>query len=387
MKFYFSRWRQAAAQAVCAAALSVFASCGFAAQIIVPAPPSLDVASYILMDFHSGAVIARKNADASAAPASITKLMTAYLVYEALTEGVIKLDDKVKVSEHAWKTGGSRMFIEVGSQVRVEDLLMGMVVQSGNDASTALAEHVAGSESAFVDMMNKKAAALNMASSSFANATGLPAPSHHMTAHDIALLSRAMIRDFPDHYKMYSIKEFAYNNIKQYNRNSLLWRDNSVDGLKTGHTDDAGYCLAASAERDDMRLVSVILGSESEKQRSLEAMRLLDYGFRFFTTRRLYQAMQPMYEVRVWGGDPKQLQLGVREDFYVTVPRGTQKKLEIESHVIEEIDAPVSRMQSLGVIKVSYRDRFSREEPLVSLSSVPQGDIVTRVVDSFLKLF
>ncbi len=372
---------------VAAAVLWAFASCGFAAQVIVPDPPALDVNGYILTDFHSGAVIAHKNADEPAVPASITKLMTAYLVYEALAEGSLSLDEEIKVSEYAWKTEGSRMFIEVGSKVRVEDLLLGMVVQSGNDASVALAEHVAGSEAAFAGLMNKKAAALGMTGSNFANATGLPMPNHRMTAHDIAVLSRALIRDFPDHYAMYSVKEFTYNNIKQHNRNRLLWRDRSVDGLKTGHTNDAGYCLAASAQRDDMRLIAVLLGSDSEKRRSTQASQLLDYGFRFFTTHQLYQAMQPMYEVRVWGGKPKQLQLGVREDFYVTVPRGTRRKLEIESQVVDGIDAPVSRMQPLGVIKVGYADRFSREEPLVALSDVPRGNIMARMVDGFLKLF
>ena len=360
---------------------------GFATQIIVPSPPSLDVTNYVLMDFHSGTVIADKNANEHAAPASITKLMTAYLVYEALAKGTIRMDDPVTVSEAAWKTPGSRMFIEVGSKVSVDDLLKGIVVQSGNDASVALAEHVAGSEPAFVDLMNQKAAVLGMHNSHFANATGLPDDNHYMSAHDIALLSQALIRDFPEHYKMYSVSEFTYNNIKQHNRNRLLRRDASVDGLKTGHTEDAGYCLAASALRDGMRLISVILGSDSEKQRSVQTARIFDYGFRFFSTRLLYEAMQPLYQVRVWGGESKHLQLGVVRDFYVTVPRGVRKQLEIESHVEEEIDAPVSKMQSLGVIKVSYEGKFNREEPLVATSDVMQGDIVTRMIDGFLRLF
>ena len=367
-------------------ALWFFTPC-FATQVIIPDPPPLDVKAYILMDFDSGAVIAHKNADDPASPASITKLMTAYLVYEALARGAFELDDEIPVSERAWKTEGSRMFIEAGSKARVEDLLLGVVVQSGNDASVALAEHVAGSEETFADMMNKKAAELGLTGSSFANATGLPMPDHYMTARDIALLSQALIRDFPDHYETYAVREFTYNDIRQYNRNRLLWRDSSIDGLKTGHTEDAGYCLAASARRDDMRLVSVILGSSGEQQRATQASQLLNYGFRFFMTRRLYEAMQPMHTVRVWGGNPKHLQLGVHEDFYVTVPRGNRSRLDIEKQVIEAVDAPVQRNQPLGTIKVSYEDRFSREEPLVALSHVPRGNVVTRVIDGFLKLF
>ncbi len=377
----------AAAKVAFVAACAAFAPCGSAAELIVPAPPALNVDSYILTDFHSGVVIAAKNPDNPVGPASITKLMTAYLVYESLAEGRIRLDDEVTVSENAWRTEGSRMFIEVGSKVRVEDLLLGVVVQSGNDASVALAEHVAGSESAFVDVMNKKASELGMSSSYFINVTGLPSPRHQMSARDVALLSRALIRDFPEHYKMYAVKEFTYNNIKQYNRNRLLWRDRNVDGLKTGHTASAGYCLAASSVRGDMRLISVILGSDGERRRSEQTERLFDYGFRFFTTHRLYEAMQPMYQVRVWGGELKHLQVGVPEDFYVTVPKGGRNKIEVESHLVEEIDAPVPEMQTLGMIKISYQDRFSREEPLVALSSVPQGGIVTRLVDGFLKLF
>lgn len=379
-------WR-VALKAALVTAFSASVSCGFAARMVVPGPPSIAAGSYILMDFHSGVVIAEKKADEAADPASITKLMTAYLVYEALAEGTIRIDDQVEVSEHAWKTGGSRMFIDVGSQVSVKDLLIGIVVQSGNDASVALAEHVAGSESAFVDMMNEKAVALGMTGSRFVNSTGLPDPEHYMTARDIATLSRILIRDFPGHYAMYSVKEFTYNNISQRNRNRLLWRDPSVDGLKTGYTEAAGYCLAASAMHNGMRLVSVILRSDSGKRRSTQTAQLLDYGFRFFKTHRLYQAMQPMLEVRVWGGELGQLQLGVPEDFYVTVPRGAQKKIEIESHVVEEINAPVSRMQSLGMVKVSFEDWFSRETALVALTDVPRGDILTRMVDGFLKLF
>ena len=378
--------REILAKTILATALLVIVPC-FATEMIVPNPPNFDVKSYILMDFHSGAIIAEKNADQPADPASLTKLMAAYLIYESLEKGDIKLEDEVKISEHAWKAEGSRMFIEVDSKVSVNNLLMGLVVQSGNDASVALAEHVAGSESAFIDAMNKKAPVLGMTSSNFTNAAGLPSPDHLMTSRDIALLSRALIRDFPEYYKMYSVKEFSYNNINQLNRNTLLWRDRNVDGLKTGYTETAKYCLAASATRDNMRLISVILGSNSVKSRSAQTTQLLDYGFRFFSTHRLYKAMQPMYEAQVWGGKAKKLQLGVQEDFYVTAPRGMKSKIEIESHVVEEVDAPVFKMQPLGLIKVSYKDSFNRQEPLVALSSIPQGNILRRTIDSFLKLF
>ena len=353
---------------------------------VVPDPPDFNARSYVLMDFHSGAVIAEKNADVVVDPASITKLMTAYLVYEALARGDISLDDEVEVSESAWKTEGSRTFIEVGSKVKLNDLLMGMVVQSGNDASVALAEHVAGSEQVFVGLMNRKAADLGMMSSNFSNATGLPGPEHKMTARDIALLSQVLIRDFPEYYAMYSVKEFSYNNIKQPNRNRLLWRDGNVDGLKTGHTKAAGYCLAASATRGDMRLISVVLGSKNGQARLIQTEELLDHGFRFFSTQRLYQAMQPIHDVRVWGGEKKFLQIGVREDFYVTYPRGTGNKIEVESRLVGEVDAPVMKMQPLGTIEVSYTG-FNRQEPLLALSDVSRGAFLSRIYDWILKLF
>lgn len=378
-------------------------------QMIVPPPPVLGASSYILMDFHSGAVITEKNADERLDPASLTKLMTGYLVYEALEKGSIRIDEEVEVSERAWKTEGSRMFIEVGSKVTMNDLLMGMVVQSGNDASVALAEHVAGSELTFVSLMNRKAKELGMVSSNFTNAAGLPSPDHQMTARDIALLSRALIRDFPEYYRMYSVKGFTYDGIKQPNRNRLLWRDPSVDGLKTGYTENAGYCLAASASREGMRLITVLLGSKARKLRFTQTEKLLDYGFRFFSTQRLYGAMQPIGEVRVWGGDSKFLQVGLLEGFYATFPRGMKDKVNIETRLVEEIAAPIEKLQVLGLIRISYAgsDRqeqlstgegnasglissyagFDRQEQLLALTNVPYGTFVDRVYDWFLKLF
>ncbi len=378
--------RRKAAKAALGIALASFGLPCSSDWTVIPEAPDFGVSSYILTDFYSGAVIAQKNADAAVDPASITKLMTAYLVYEALEKGLISLEDEVKVSERAWKMEGSRMFIKEKSMVKLNDLIMGMVVQSGNDASVALAEYIAGSEPAFVDFMNRKAIELGMTSSSFSNASGLPDSGHKMSARDIALLSRALIRDFPERYAMYSVKEFTYNNIKQPNRNSLLWRGGGVDGLKTGYTNAAQYCLAASATRGDMRLISVILGSKGESLRLDQTETLLDYGFRFFSTQRLYQAMQPIHEIRVWGGERKFLPVGVREDFYITFPRGTKNKVEVASRLIEEVDAPVVKMQPLGEIKVSYAD-FSQEAPLLALSDISQGALLSRMYDWILKLF
>ena len=260
----------------------------------VPAAPQVGAASYIMTDFNSGRVLVEHNADMRVEPASITKLMTAYVVFSELADGNINLQDKVPISEKAWRTGGSRMFIDPKMQVSVEDLVRGMVIQSGNDASVALAEHIAGSEESFAELMNHYGETLGMQSTNFRNSTGLPDPDHYTTARDIAVLSAATVRDFPDYYTWYSEKEFTFNNIRQHNRNTLLWRDPAIDGLKTGHTEAAGYCLAASAKRDGMRLVSAVMGSSSESSRASETQTLLNYGFRFFETVQLYQAGQEL---------------------------------------------------------------------------------------------
>ena len=274
-----------------------------AAPAIIPSPPGIDAKAYLLMDYDSDYIISSENADERMEPASLTKMMSSYVISNELDKGTLKLDDKVKISEKAWRMPGSRMFVKVGSEVTVGELLKGMIIQSGNDATVALAQHVAGSEDAFASMMNQQAARLGMTSTHFVNSTGLPNPEHYTTAHDLAILARALIHDFPDHYEWYSEKEYKYNKIKQRNRNDLLWRDSSVDGIKTGHTESAGYCLVASAKRKTMRLISVVLGTDSKKGRATESQKLLTYGFRFFETHRLYAANEPLTTVRVWKGD------------------------------------------------------------------------------------
>ncbi len=285
--------------AVCIIPLPFFT----ASAAIVPDAPSVGARAYILQDFDSGRVLAEVNADERMEPASLTKIMTAYVVFEELEQGKIAMEDQVLVSEKAWRMGGSKMFIEVDTKVSVEDLLKGLIIQSGNDASVALAEFIAGDEDAFADLMNQYAVRLGMTGTHFINASGLPHPEHYTTARDTATLAAAMIRDFPELYKIHAVKEYEYNGIVQHNRNKLLWRDESVDGLKTGHTESAGYCLVASAERDGMRLISVVMGSESERSRARESIALLSYGFRFFETHRLYGALEPLTEIRIWKGE------------------------------------------------------------------------------------
>ena len=294
----------------------------------LPAPPIIGATSFLVIDARTGHQIAALEPDQSLAPASLTKLMTAYVVFKSLREGHIALGDQVTVSEKAWRAEGSRMFIEVGKQVRVEDLVLGMIVQSGNDASIALAEHIAGSESVFAEIMNQYAQALGMLSSNFVNATGLPDDDHYSTARDLATLARAIIGEFPDYYQWYSVKEFTFNDIKQPNRNNLLWRDESVDGMKTGHTDAAGYCLVSSAQRDGMRVVSVVLGTSSAKARIDGSQALLNYAFRFFETRLLFKAGEEVATTRIWKSANEFTSLGVLEDLYITIQRGAYDALE-----------------------------------------------------------
>ena len=300
----------------------------FAQDTPVPQPPIIGAKSFLLIDGNTGADLASLKPDERLAPASLTKLMTAYVVFQALAEGQIDLEDQVTVSEKAWRTQGSRMFIEVGTQVRVEDLVLGMIVQSGNDASVALAEHVAGSESVFVQVMNQNAARLGMAGSNFMNTTGLPDDNHYSTARDMATLARAIINEYPQYYSWYSVKQFKYNDIEQPNRNSLLWRDESVDGMKTGRTDDAGYCLVSSAERDGMRIISVVLGTSSAKARTDGSQALLNFGFRFFETRLLYRAGETITQARIWKAEKETTPLGLPDDLYVTIPRGSFDKVD-----------------------------------------------------------
>jgi D-alanyl-D-alanine carboxypeptidase (penicillin-binding protein 5/6) len=350
---------------------------------IVPMPSAPQVAakSYILMDFDSGKILAEQNADERLPPASITKLMTSYVVSHELKAGNINLSDPVRISEKAWRMVGSRSFVEVNTDVPLEALMRGMIVQSGNDAAVALAEHVAGSEETFAQMMNMYAQKLGMVNTNYENATGLPSPNHYTTAHDIAILSAALIRDFPEHYEWYSEKEFTYNGITQHNRNKLLWRDNTVDGLKTGHTEEAGYCLASSAKRGDMRLITVVLGTRSENARAQETQKLLNYGFRFFETHALYQAHSKIVDSKVWKGAEKNLNLGISKPLYVTVPRGQYKSLVAKTNIQQPVIAPVSLGQKLGDVQISLNDEVIAQQDLVALDTIEQGSWWRRLID------
>lgn len=352
----------------------------------VPDAPQLGAESYLLMDFNSGRVLVEHNADMRVEPASITKMMTAYVLFGELKEGKITLDETVNVSETAWRTGGSRMFIEPGMEVTVEDLLRGMVIQSGNDSSVALAEHVAGTEAAFSSLMNHYATQLGMDGTNYVNATGLPDPNHYTTARDVATLSLATIRDFPDYYAWYSEKEFTFNSIRQHNRNTLLWRDPAIDGLKTGHTESAGYCLAASAKRDGMRLISAVMGSESESSRASESQTLLNYGFRFFETVQLYQGGQELARARVWKGLVEEVPLGLGEELFVTIPRGRYDDLEARVQMQPQLTAPLEQGVVVGQIAVTLDDEPVAERDLQTLASVEEAGFFGSAWDS-LKLW
>jgi len=353
----------------------------------VPKAPSIGAKAFILQDFDSGRIIAEQDADKPVEPASITKLMTAYAIFKEMRAGKITLGDMVTISENAWRTPGSRMFVEVGKQVSVEDLMQGMIVQSGNDATVALAEYVAGSEDSFAALMNRYAAALGLKDSHFVNSTGLPDPQHYMTAHDIALVAAAIIREFPEYYHWYSQKKFTYNDITQYNRNKLLWRDESVDGMKTGHTDSAGYCLVTSAKKDDMRLISVVLGTDDEKARADASQALLNYGFRFYETHKLYDAGKQLATARVWKGKSDTVSLGLNSPLYATVPRGQYKALAASMTINNRIMAPVSNDETLGSVKVQLGDAVIAEQNLVALQGVGEGSIWHRIVDEALLYF
>ncbi|MEM7401145.1 MAG: D-alanyl-D-alanine carboxypeptidase family protein, partial [Pseudomonadota bacterium] len=343
--------------------------------------------SYVLMDFGSGAILADYNSNLRVDPASITKIMTAYIVYQSLAAGDITLTDQVEISEYAWRSIGSRMFVEVGDKIILEDLMLGLIIQSGNDASIALAEHVAGTEQAFADVMNAQAKRLGMKDSHFVNATGLPDVEHYTTAYDVALLSRAMINEYPEEYKTYAQKEYTFNDIKQYNRNRLLWRDSAVDGIKTGHTEAAGYCLAASAVKNDMRLISVVMGTASDKARTVNSQALLNYGFRYYESHKLYKAGEKLTEQRMWKGENKLIQLGLDEDLYVTIPRGRYDELKASMDVDTKIIAPIEQGDQVGIVKVTLKDEDYLEAPLVALQSNPKGGLWRRIVDFFLQFF
>ena len=353
----------------------------------IPKPPSTGAKSFIIQDYGSGNILAEENSDVSVDPASITKLMTAYTVFNELQSGNISLDDIVTISEKAWRTPGSRMFVEVGKQVAVEDLLQGMIVQSGNDATVALAEYVAGSEDSFAALMNKHAEEIGLTGSHFMNSTGLPEENHYMTARDIAQLSTLLIRNYPEYYKWYSQKEYTFNDITQHNRNRLLWRDESVDGLKTGHTESAGYCLVTSAEKEGMRLITVVLGTSSDNARTDASQALLNYGFRFFETHKLYDAGTQLTTSRIWKGSSETVALGIDKPLYVTIPRGQYNSLDASMNIDQRIMAPVNAGEPLGSVLVKLGEQVVADQPLVSLQSVGEGSFWQRITDEGLLYF
>ncbi|WP_408635103.1 D-alanyl-D-alanine carboxypeptidase family protein [Oleiphilus messinensis] len=353
---------------------------------LIPAPPQVAASSYILMDAASGKVIVESNSDEQLPPASLTKMMTAYIVEYEAERGNISLSDSVLISVNAWKTGGSKMFIKEGTQVALEDLLRGIIIQSGNDASVAVAEHIAGSESAFADIMNQHAKLLGMQNSHFENATGLPHENHFASARDLAKLAKAIITEFPDQYSIYSEKYFTYNDIRQPNRNRLLWRDKSVDGLKTGHTDAAGYCLVSSAVRDGMRLISVVMGTKSEEARARETQKLLNYGFRYYESLPLYSSGVKLIDSQVWGGQLDKTDLGVASDVTLTIPKGQKEALVVSVDVDSVIKAPLNIGDVLGRVKVSYEGEILADQPLIALQQVEEAGFFKRIWD-LIKLF
>ncbi len=347
----------------------------------VPRPPSISTDAHILIDADTGRVLAEHNADKHLGPASLTKIMTAYVVYSALEDDRIRFDDQVTVSEDAWRMGGSRMFLEVGTEVNVDDLLDGMVIQSGNDASLSLAEHTAGSEDAFVELMNTYAERLGLQNSHFANSHGMPHPEQYTSARDMAKLARALIREFPEHYERYSQREFSYNGITQHNRNQLLWSDDSVDGVKTGYTSESGYALVSSAERDGMRLISVVMGSNSVQQRTTDSRSMLNWGFRFFATDTIYAVGDTIDETRLWEGVQDTLALGPSEALVVTVPQGDYDDLVATLHLDGPAVAPVEAGETLGRVTITHGDEEIATVPVVALEDVERAGLFGRLID------
>ncbi|MBT3463095.1 MAG: D-alanyl-D-alanine carboxypeptidase [Gammaproteobacteria bacterium] len=362
-----------------------------AAPRIIPAPPQLATEGHILLDAATGTVIIEENAEMRLPPASLTKIMTSYIIASEIQQGRISLDDLVPISVKAWKMEGSRMFVREGTEVKVSDLVRGIVIQSGNDASVAMAEFIAGDEQAFADIMNQVAQKLGMTRTQFKNATGLPDEGHYTTAKDLSLLARALIRDFPEHYKVYKEKYFSYNDIRQANRNSLLWRDDAVDGMKTGHTEAAGFCLVASAEKKDMRLVSVVMGATSERSRSTESQKLINYGFRYFESVKLYDGLESLRRVKVWGGLHESLDVGIEAPARLTIPNGARGALAAEVTLDPVIKAPVRRGQILGLLRISLEGETMLERPVVALNGVDEAGLVSTLIDEvslfFLSLF
>ncbi len=355
--------------------------------LTIPTPPSLNAKAYILIDINSGKIITEKNSETRLPPASLTKLMTLYVTSNALSHQQVKLDDKVRISKKAWKTGGSRMFVKEGEQVSIENLLKGIIVDSGNDACVALAEHLSGSEEGFADLMNDQAQQLGMAQSHFTDSTGLPNANHYSTAKDLAILGRALINDYPQYYHWYKQKWFTYNGIRQPNRNRLLWRDSHIDGMKTGHTDQAGYCMVSSAQHDNMRLLAVVLGSPNETARADDNERLLNYGFRFYETHRLYNNQQPVTEARIYKGDQNNIKLGLLKEEYVTIPAGQYQRLTVRTKLPAQLEAPISKNQKVGELIILFDGKQIDSEALYALEDIHAGGLFKRSKDSLAMTF
>ena len=356
-----------------------------AAQPIIPRPPEVAASSYILMDASTGHVILENNAAEALPPASLTKIMTAYIAIEEIISGNLSLEEEVHISEKAWRMDGSKMFVGVDTYVSVEDLLRGIIIQSGNDASVAIAEHIAGSEDAFADMMNQYAEVLGLEQSFFMNSSGLDSDEYYnrMSARDLALLSRASISNHPEFYPMYAEREFTYNDIRQPNRNTLLFRDRNVDGLKTGWTDRAGYCLVTSAERDGMRLIAVVMGTESENARAVETQKMLTYGFRYYETWKLNDSGQVLTSVPIWSGERDTLDLGMNEEVRVTIQRGRGEELEAAVNVDEVIYAPVETGQIMGTVEITLDGEPVYSGEVAALHGVARGGVMKRMTDGF----
>lgn len=361
-------------------------ACAEEAETLTPPAPTIAASSYILQDFNTGKVLAENNADTKLAPASLTKILTVYVVFKEIKNGHLKLADKVTISQNAWKTSGSKMFVKVNDQVEVQDLLKGVIIQSGNDASVALAEHVAGNEATFAELMNQHAARLGMVNSHFENSDGLPSEGHYTSARDLAILSTALIKEFPEFYPWFSEKEFTYNKITQQNRNMLLSRDESVDGVKTGHTEEAGYCLVASALRNGMRLISVVMGTESVNARANENQALLNYGFRFFESHRLYEGKKAIQETRIWKGAAETVPVGLAEDLYVTIPRRRYNDLKATVNIDAKILAPIKTDDKLGSVTVTLKNEPVATKNLVALKDIEKGGILRQLYDGALMM-
>jgi len=367
--------------------LSISVPAAIAANAPIPPPPRLDAKSWILMDEQSGRVITSHNADSRVEPASLTKLMTAYAVFHALQDGKLRLDSEVPISERAWRMEGSRTFLQVGSRVPVDVLLQGMIVQSGNDASVALAEAVAGSEDSFAALMNQYAAQLGMSNSHFENAAGMPGANHLVTARDMAKLARAIIDEFPGYYHWYSQREFTWNNITQANRNGLLGRDPSVDGMKTGHTEAAGYCLVSSAHRDGMRMIAVVMGTSGFKAREDASLALLNYGFSFFETKRIYPRGAELARPRIYGADGGEAAIGLRHEFYATVPRGRAGEIQVSLALQPALQAPLSATTPVGKVRATLDGELVAIGDLYPLADVAEGGFFRRGWDAAMALF